>query len=141
MLNISVIDNVSPSLAQMAHNLQSLPLAKIAEIMVDGVMRNFQEEGREYVKEGMVTGGPWEPRKEPTGDWPLLNKTGDLMNSIWTQEYQSGSDAVVYMDAGETYGNYLNQGTTKMVARPFLVLSEEEWTEIENVIDEHMGMI
>jgi phage gpG-like protein len=128
MIQIDIQDFITPALQHMSHNLSTLPMADIAQLMVDSVHQNFLDEGRPNA---------WAPRVEPTGSWPLLRKTDTLYNSI----YPTISGTEITVDAGEYYGSYLDQGTSKMVARPFLLLQGEDERRIEELIDRHMGQI
>ena len=104
---------------------KNLPLEEIGRLLVESVRENFNQEGRPS----------WEPRMEPTGGWPLLRKTGDLYNSITFQI--SGDDVTV--DHGTAYGDYLDQGTSRMVARPFLVIQDEDADRIEQIFAQHFS--
>lgn len=102
-------------------------LVDIGELLVDSVHDNFQAGGRP---------DPWAERVEPTGDWPLLMKTGNLYNSIHAD---IGEDTVQVTSDVE-YADFLDQGTSKMVARPFFLVAEEDVDKIENILIQHFGL-
>jgi hypothetical protein len=62
-----------------------------------------------------TTGRPWTKRKEPTGSWPLLRKTGVMQNTAKIVPHNTGFNAIT-----TNYGPYQQFGTSKMVARPWL---------------------
>lgn len=127
MLHIDVIDQATPAVMQKAfRNASSLPMDEIGRYLVDSVRQNFELEGRPV---------PWAPRKEPTGSWPLLDKTGRLKLSI---DYMVLSGTEVRVDHNTDYGDYLDEGTSRMVARPFLMLQDEDLPEIENMMLQHI---
>jgi hypothetical protein len=66
-----------------------------------------------------TTGQPWKKRKEPTGSWPILNRTGEMQNTARIVPYNTGFNAVT-----TNYGPYQQFGTSKMVARPWLGIPE-----------------
>ena len=105
---------------------RNLPLSEIAELLLASVQRNFDEEGRP---------DRWEPRVEPTGSWPLLNKTGNLISSLGTD---INGDTVSVTNSAP-YAGYLNEGTGKMVERPFMMIQEEDMDAIEELLARHFS--
>ena len=64
-----------------------------------------------------VTLQPWAPRKQPTGSWPLLRKTGRMQD---TTKFKTSADPMKFYAKTTNYGPYLQYGTSKMVARRWL---------------------
>ena len=125
MITINIEDHITPGLVDLADHFEHLPMEEIAGVMVASVHENFEAEGRP---------DPWEPRKDDN-PWPILNKTGALKNSI--ESMVSGNEITVY--AG-FYGQFHDEGTTWLPARPFLLLQDEDMAEIEEILDQHLGM-
>ena len=97
-----------------------LPLDEIGAAMVHSVHENFDAEGRPDA---------WEPRQDDN-PWPILKHTGALYNSIF---YSTHGDEVS-VDAGESYGSYHDEGTSRLPRRPFLMIQDEDEVEILNLI-------
>ncbi len=78
---------------------------------------------QEYNKESWadandpVTGTPWAPRKQPTGAWPLLKKTGKMFG---TTKISSGKDPFSFKARTTDYGKFHQYGTSKMPQRRWL---------------------
>ena len=61
-------------------------------------------------------GTPWAPRKQPTGRWPLLEKTGRMRRRYHVTATTTG----VKVENSQDYAGYHQTGTPRMVARPAL---------------------
>jgi len=99
---------------------RELPMDQISQVMLDAVQQNFDEEGRP---------DPWEPRQDDN-PWPILTKTGALRGSITAD---IGQDSVM-INHETDYGDYHQEGTSRMPARPFLILTDDDQDRIEEVI-------
>lgn len=99
---------------------QELPMDAIGQLLVESVHQNFDQEGRPTA---------WEPRQDDN-PWPILRKTGDLYHSI---HYSIVGDTV-YVDEGVGYGTYHDQGTSRLPARPFLLVQDEDEQAIMDII-------
>ena len=64
-----------------------------------------------------VTLKPWAPRKQPTGNWPLLRRTGKMQD---TATFKAGSSPMTFYAKTTNYGPYLQYGTKNMPARRWL---------------------
>ena len=64
-----------------------------------------------------VTLKPWAPRKQPTGSWPLLRKTGRMQD---TAKFKAGNSPMSFYAKTTNYGPYLQYGTKFMPARRWL---------------------
>ena len=62
------------------------------------------------------TGQGWAPRKEPTGAWPILRKTGRMQDKVRIRPQGVG----LFATKTTNYGPYHMSGTSRMVARPWL---------------------
>lgn len=62
-----------------------------------------------------TTGQPWAKRVPPTGDWPILKKTGFMQDTARILPANDGFKAQTAY-----YGPFQQFGTSKMVARPWL---------------------
>lgn len=102
-----------------------------------------QEDIAEGMEETFNSGGipAWKPRKEPTGSWPVLDKTGKLRDSVASSRKGGGSIARLNkerleMGTSVEYGKYHQQpeelrGLSKgiMPYRPFLQFLPEQFAE------------
>jgi phage gpG-like protein len=125
MLNIHVIDTASEALQDLLEKSENLPMSEIAELLLESVRENFAQEGRP---------SPWAARVEPTGSWPLLNKSGSLLGGI--ESNVTGDQVEITHDTA--YGDYLDQGTSRMVARPFMLVQDEDIDAIEEILFDHI---
>ena len=123
--SIDVVDALA-GLQNILDDGRNLPMDEIAELLLASVQRNFDEEGRP---------DRWDPRVEPTGSWPLLNKTGNLIASLGTDI----NGDIVSVTNSASYAGYLNEGTEKMVARPFLMIQESDLDAIEELLAQHFS--
>jgi len=94
-------------------------LEEIGQLLVDSVHGTIDTEGH----------GDWDPPARDYGH-PLLYDTGTLYNSIY---YTAAGDSVT-VDVGVSYGRFQNEGTSRIPARPFLVLQDEDLLAIEEII-------
>lgn len=92
----------------------------IGRLLVDSVHKNFQAEGRP---------DPWMPRVDNLPH-PILRKTGNLYNSIAYDV--NGLEVAVYAEAD--YGQYHDEGTSRLPRRPFLLMQNEDEDEIMDLV-------
>jgi phage gpG-like protein len=127
MINVNVdAADVLSGMQNILDNGQNLPMDEIAQILLESVQRNFEEEGRP---------SKWDARKDPGDGHPLLNDTGNLIDSL---EANVVGD-IAYVTAGASYAGYLNEGTSRMVARPFLLVQDEDMDAIEELLAKHFS--
>jgi hypothetical protein len=81
--------------------------------------------------------GPgWEPRKDPKGTWPILDKTGrmrDAAETTSTRWIMEGTERRIEITT-PNYGVYHQHGTQKMVKRKFVEFARAELEAIKHVI-------
>lgn len=126
---IKVDIDVADTLAGMQNildNGKNLPMDEIAQLLLESVQLNFDREGRP---------DPWAPRKDYGDGHPLLNDTGELIASL--EAYVHGDDAGV--TAGASYAGYLDQGTSRMEARPFMLIQDTDMDRIEDLLAKHFS--
>lgn len=99
---------------------QALPMDEIGNLLVESVHENFNAEGRP---------DSWEPRRDDN-PWPILRRTGALYNSI---SYSVFGDTVT-VDENVGYGTFHDQGTSRLPARPFLLIQPEDEQAIMDLI-------
>jgi phage gpG-like protein len=123
MLDITLTDYVSPYLLELEEHANNLaePMHDIAQLMLESIDNNFAQEGRPE---------PWVPRVEPTGTWPLLQKTGNLRNSFYPIITETGVEIV----SDAHYAEYLDRGTDRMVARPFFLIQDDDESKIVDIL-------
>lgn len=101
-----------------------------------------------FAKKVAPDGTAWAPRKATTargksarakhirgGSGTLLVDTARLRNSIASKVY----GLVAEVGTNVFYGLYHQKGTKKMVARPFLGISEKDAREIEQVLERYIA--
>lgn len=82
-----------------------------------------------------VTEKKWAPRKQPTGAWPLLNKTGKMFGST---KFKSGKDPMSFIAKTTDYGKFHQKGTSKMPQRRWLGIGGRVTDEMAKVIGENI---
>ena len=83
-----------------------------------------------------VTYKKWQPRKPPTGTWPLLRKTGLMQNSakFYTEQ---GKKGMFYADT-VYYGPFMQYGTSTVPARRWLGIGPKMLDPMAKVIKKHI---
>jgi phage gpG-like protein len=88
----------------------------------------FADVQQDFVNSTGPGGSAWEARKAAwvkgigftVGDWKLLWKKGTLFRSITMES----SDTKITIGTNVEYAKWLNEGTRKMVARPFFYMDD-----------------
>jgi phage gpG-like protein len=131
------------------------PLDEIGRYMVKSVQQNFKEDGRpdKWPERSESTRswnynlspvwGAFSPtrdekgrfKKNLTGNWPLLRKTGRMYDSIDYTKYGDQNASAVSIGDDSDYGVYHNIGTKKMPKRQFLLIQDEDYDAIGNIIE------
>jgi len=106
-------------------NLNSLPWPQAGKIAQDSINQNFIQQGRPK---------KWAPRKVRY-PWPPLQKTGKLKNSIDSKPVRNG---VSVGTRGVSYAKFLQKGTRKMKARPFVLIHPDDAKDIKELIKKHI---
>ena len=83
-----------------------------------------------------VTQKKWQPRKPPTGSWPLLRKTGLMQNSAQFYTMQ-GKKGMFYAET-VFYGPYMQYGTSTVPARRWLGIGQQMLNPMAKVIKKHI---
>ena len=101
------------------------PLNDIGRLLVESTHTTIDEEGRPE---------HWPP---PAADYghPLLYDTGDLYQSIW---YTTEGGNSVRVDDGVSYAHFQQLGTKTLPPRPFLMIQQEDYLEVENILATHL---
>ncbi len=73
-------------------------------------------------------------RKEGNASLGILNRTGSLANSVM---YEVQGKSVV-VGSTSTYGKYLQDGTSKMPARPFIGISGQNRGQINLILKNYL---
>lgn len=108
-------------------------MKKAQTVMLSSVNQNFQRSGRPR---------PWRPLKDTTLRQKLragytympLIRTGQLKRSI--AGTVRGSRLVV--GTAVKYGRWLQEGTSKMVARPYLLFQRQDLQDIQKILVRHV---
>jgi phage virion morphogenesis protein len=115
-------------------------MSEIAETMRSSVEENFkQESARKPI--GGAKGGAWQALAASTEKARArigktgrkLQVTGQLLASIQTKT----SDGEAIIGTNKKYARFLNDGTKRMPARPFLVLQQADVDEMKQIVQEH----
>jgi len=129
-LSFLISESISPTLLDMIEQSENLPMESISQLLINSVHENFLEQGRP---------DPWLPRVENPYDdgHPLLMDTGNLYDSIYASTI---TNEEIVVESSTEYGDFLNSGTTRMAARPFLIMQDTDADEIENLLAQHFNM-
>lgn len=76
------------------------------------------------------TGKGWAPRKQPTGGWPILRKTGTMQDKVKIRPVAPG----IFATKTTSYGPFHMSGTSRMVARPWLGVPETSMPKLTAVV-------
>tara|TARA_R110002012_G_scaffold163717_1_gene326111 strand:- start:424 stop:822 length:399 start_codon:yes stop_codon:yes gene_type:complete len=83
-----------------------------------------------------VTGSGWAPRKQPTGGWPLLRKSGKMQDS--TRFSAAAGTMLFTAKTSVNYGGFHMSGTSKMPQRRWLGIGSPVIPEMEREIAKHI---
>lgn len=76
------------------------------------------------------TGTKWAPRKQPTGGWPILRRTGAMQDSTRIKPGGVG----LFTARTVSYGPFHQYGTRRMVARPWLGVPDRSLPRMAEII-------
>lgn len=122
-------------LAGAVDNLRGGLEAIVREVAIPAMATNFEVGGRP----------PWEPLSDATidirGSADPLVRTGRLFSGSQALSNWNITDSEATMEgvAGADYGAYHQDGTRRMVARPWAVLAPEDEDKAEEVMVEWIG--
>jgi phage gpG-like protein len=96
------------------------------------IARILQEDNEEsWARErDPQTGNAWAPRKQPTGGWPILRKSGRMQDKVRIRPVAFG----VFATVTTSYGPYHMTGTSRMPARPWLGVPNKSMPQIETAV-------
>lgn len=87
-------------------------------------------------QEDPVTKKKWEPRKKPTGSWPLLKKSGKMFGST---RFKAGDRPFDFKaTVGVKYGGFHQRGTSKMPQRRWLGVGSDIDDKMIPVFQKHL---
>lgn len=115
---------------------------EIAETMRNSVEENFKQESSRGTLSDGKRGGVWKDlaastlkaraRKGKTGK--KLQVTGQLIASIQTKT----SNVEAMVGTNKKYARFLNDGTNRIPARPFLVLQQADIEAFTRLVEEYL---
>jgi len=117
-------------------------MREIGGIVRTSVIKNFEVGGR-YKAKGSIEGGAkrWRPRKKSRPQ-RILIQSGRLMGSInarpSSDSVKIGPDNVVYGAIHQLGGKAGRGKKVTIPARPYLVIQQEDKTEMIKAIDRHL---
>ena len=79
------------------------------------------------------TQSKWAPRKQPTGTWPILRKTGKMQDGT---RMRTPAVGIFSARMGAPYGSFHMTGTSRMVSRPWLGIPVRTMPRMEAIISE-----
>lgn len=103
---------------------------KTSKSKLDKIVENHNRSSWSEQKDP-VSGSKWTPRKQPTGSWPLLKKTGKMFGST---KFKSGKDPLSFIAKTVDYGKFHQQGTSKMPQRRWLGIGSKVLNEMGQVM-------
>lgn len=77
------------------------------------------------------TGAKWAPRKQPTGTWPILNRTGRMQERT---KIKPAGGVGLFSARTVSYGPFHQYGTSRMTARPWLGVPDRTLDPIAGII-------
>jgi len=83
-----------------------------------------------------VDGKSWAPRKQPTGGWPILKKSGKMLNST---QFKSDNHPMLFKaTTNVSYGKFHQEGTSRMPQRRWLGLGSDFTDRFSKVVAKHL---
>ena len=83
-----------------------------------------------------VDGKSWAPRKQPTGSWPILKKSGKMLNST---QFKSDNHPMLFKaTTNVSYGKFHQEGTSRMPQRRWLGLGSDFTDRFSKVVAKHL---
>lgn len=73
----------------------------------------------------------WDPRKPPTGSWPILRKSGRMQDST---KFTSSGKMLFEAKTAVNYGSFHQNGTSKMPRRRWLGIGGDVTDKMAKVI-------
>lgn len=118
-----------PRFDPLAVKLRQLASGVVRQAAAGAIRDTIEEQiDRRFNERADPDGVPWAPRKEPTGAWPLLEKTGRMRNDYHVAATTTG----VSVTNNRPYAKVHQTGRGNMPARPVLPPDgklPEEWRE------------
>ena len=121
-------DEATRRLEELAERLQSLDYGPAADLAVRAVQGNIDRADELYA-----------PRVSPYDDGhPLLYETGAMRENVRSDVQASGTGFEITITDDMDYGDYINEGTSRMVARPFMDVPDEAVQQMEDMIADQL---
>lgn len=134
------VEDALLNVAQKTSNLRPL-MKNIAGIMADATEQNFKDEGRPKWKDLSVA---TKTARKKTGNYPgqILQVSGQLALSITTQ-YDNESAVIgsnkVYAAIHQLGGQAGKNKKVTIPTRPYLNLTDEDFSNILNITETHLN--
>ena len=77
----------------------------------------------------------WKPRKKPTGNWPILKKTGLMQDSA---KFRAGAQPFDFIAETVYYGPFMQYGTSTVPARTWLGVGRPIYNDMARVIGKNI---
>lgn len=77
-----------------------------------------------------TTGMGWQARKKPTGEWPILRRSGKMQDKVKIRPVGPG----LFATKTTSYGPFHMAGTSRMVARPWLGVPSSSVPKMTQVV-------
>lgn len=81
------------------------------------------------------TGERWAPRKPPTGNWPILRRTGKMQDRVRVRPL---GEIGIFSTKSVSYGPFHMTGTSRMAARPWLGVPDSALGPLAAAIAKHI---
>jgi len=119
MLEINLIDHVSPFLTETEERIENLSpaLTEIGDILIAGIRENIDTQN----------GGSWTERQQDE-PWPTMHKSNTLYDSF----YATIGDNEVSVNTDVEYAHYQDS------MRPFMFIRDEDEQKIEDVLSQFL---
>lgn len=119
---------VQPRYGAIPRRLRELQRGEIRRAATRAIEQSVSELIQNQFDERRAPDGtPWAPRKQPTGTWPLLEKSKEMRRSF---KVIASASTLRILNAAP-YLKFHQEGTSRMVARPVLPGASltTEWTD------------
>lgn len=128
-ISVEVKDYATPKLNYIIRKFGSKELSRVIKKPALTFFRDTV-----YRTSGGALGQQWKPRKKPTGNWSLLQKTGRMRKSTKARQIHNG----VRVETGAKYATFHQTGTKKMIVRPLYKENDKAKYKLTKLVEKQI---